>query len=105
MTMDRYNIPVLQQLCDSKEEAEKEMENCKSCWADDVWWIEEGVSNVTQKCKGCQTPEAYERSDAHGITTGIWCEECYNSSKYPYRKDRYPTMETHGYGEYLDDNY
>lgn len=61
-------------------------------------------------CRGCQEFDkgdigVQERYDAHGITTGNWCEECYGSSKYPYRKDRYPTIETHGYGEQLGDDY
>jgi len=44
------------------------------------------------------------RSDAYGIYTGIYCEECYNSNKYPYRKDRYPTAETDPEcGEFLND--
>jgi len=57
-------------------------------------------------CRGCSTTEhVEEHQDAHGISTGYWCHECYESSKYPYRKDRYPTIETHGYGERLTDNY
>ena len=58
-------------------------------------------------CRGCKSYDEdihiYEREDAHGITTGHWCEPCYDSSNYPYRKDKYPTIETHGYGERLDD--
>ena len=46
-----------------------------------------------------------ERFDAHGITTGHWCDGCYDANSYPYRKDKYPTIETHGYGERLDDDY
>jgi len=57
-------------------------------------------------CRGdsCEN-EGNEQYDAHFISTGYWCEDCYNSSKYPYRKDRYPTIETHGYGEQLNDDY
>ena len=33
------------------------------------------------------------------------CHECYESDKYPYRKDAYPTIETHGYGERLTEDY
>lgn len=55
-------------------------------------------------CRGCRTHDGVEeRHDAHGISTGHWCESCYNSSNYPYRKDKYPTIETHGYGERLYD--
>jgi hypothetical protein len=42
--------------------------------------------------------------DAHGITTGYWCDDCYENN-YPYRKDFYPTMETHGFGDRLEDDY
>lgn len=57
-------------------------------------------------CRGCKQEYSQERHDAHGIPTGIWCDECYdNPRKYPYRRDRYPTIETHGYGERLDDDY
>lgn len=55
-------------------------------------------------CRGCEK-EGQEKHDAHGITTGYWCEDCYESDKYPYRKDSYPTIETHGYGERLSEDY
>ena len=42
------------------------------------------------------------RVDAYGIYTGPYCDPCFKNN-YPYRKDRYPTQETHGYGDYLDD--
>lgn len=63
------------------------------------WYIKKIIP-----CRGCER-EGEERSDAYGISTGYWCDSCYNSSKYPYRKDKYPTIENHGYGERLDDNY
>ena len=56
-------------------------------------------------CRGCGGDESQEQHDAHGISTGYWCYECYESDRYPYRKDRYPTIETHGYGERLNDDY
>lgn len=56
-------------------------------------------------CRGCAEGEGNEQHDAHGISTGHWCDDCYNSSRYPYKKDRYPTIETHGYGERLDNDY
>jgi hypothetical protein len=62
----------------------------------------EGFSRF--ECRGCES-EGEEQHDAHGISTGYWCHECYESSKYPYRKDRYETIETHGYGERLSDDY
>ena len=55
-------------------------------------------------CRGCDE-EGYEHYDAHGISTGHWCNDCYESDRYPYRKDRYPTIETHGYGERLSEDY
>lgn len=57
-------------------------------------------------CRGCseEKDDVQERSDAYGIFTGHYCEECYENN-YPYRKDRYPTVEHHGYGERLNDDY
>ena len=53
-------------------------------------------------CKLCQQPSV-ERFDAYGIYTGCYCDKCYDSPQYPYRKDRYPTQEYHGYGERLNE--
>lgn len=36
-----------------------------------------------------ETKEAWRREDAYGIFTGYYTDECYESSRYPYRKDRY----------------
>jgi hypothetical protein len=44
----------------------------------------------------------WSRADFYGIFTGIYCNECYENN-YPYRKDRYPTMEHDGYGDYLNE--
>ncbi len=52
-------------------------------------------------CRGCGT-DSDEKYDAYGISTGRWCDTCYASPKYPYRKDRY---DYEAYGERLDDNY
>lgn len=38
------------------------------------------------------------RSDAYGIYTGVYCDECYEHN-YPYKKDRY---DYEAYGERLD---
>jgi len=56
-------------------------------------------------CRGnkCESEEVYERHDWYGITTGFYCDKCYENN-YPYRKDRYPTIEHDGYGERLDDD-
>ena len=49
-------------------------------------------------CRGCKAEEEmhrpidqhwWARRDAYGIYTGIYCDDCYNSDKYPYRKDNY----------------
>lgn len=57
-------------------------------------------------CKGCgkESTEGLEqhalryhkwqRYDHYGILTGKFCDKCYNSNKYPYRKDAY---EEEGY--------
>ena len=52
---------------------------------------------------GCEN-EGHERHDWYGISTGHWCDECYES-KYPYEKSRYATEEYDGYGERLSDDY
>ena len=64
---------------------------------------EYNIIYVTQ-CKNCGR-DADERYDFYGISTGHWCEECYESKEYPYRKDRYATIEHDGYGERLDNNF
>lgn len=68
------------------------------------------ITHSDEPCRGCGHSEeddariqVLERFDAYGITTGYWCHECYDSSRYPYRKDKYyDYLEA---GEYLDDNY
>jgi hypothetical protein len=54
-------------------------------------------------CRGCEIREdVYEQHDAYGYSTGYWCDNCYESDRYPYRKDRYFTGDT---GERLEDDY
>ena len=43
------------------------------------------------------------REDAYGIYTGIYCDRCYNSSRYPYRRDEY--FDPAYAGERLDEDY
>lgn len=88
---------------DNLEDAEKELKGYEETWPNSPFEIIEGTEYIRHKCRGCETPYADEKWDAHGITTGIWCEQCYNSDKYPYRKDKYPTIENDGYGEQLHD--
>lgn len=54
-------------------------------------------------CNGCHKKDTVQveplnhrwmRLDYHGIFTGYYCDECYDSDRYPYRKDDY----THGTG-------
>jgi hypothetical protein len=66
---------------------------------------------MTIYCQGCKKEEEgtrpiihhwWARSDYYGIYTGLYCDDCYNSDKYPYKKDHYPTIELDGYGEQLE---
>lgn len=72
---------------------------------DDLYYYEDSDDyyiTTSIGCRLCQQP-AEERFDAYNIYTGCYCEQCYNSDQYPFRKDRYPTQEYHGYGERLED--
>jgi hypothetical protein len=62
-------------------------------------------------CKGCEKEEdgirpithhQWARSDYYGMYTGLYCDVCYDSDNYPYKKDRYPTIEYDGFGEHLE---
>ena len=57
------------------------------------------------ECKGhgCDE-EGFERYDWYGISTGHYCDKCYETN-YPYKKERYATEEYDGYGERLDTDY
>jgi hypothetical protein len=62
------------------------------------------------QCRGCYESREDNpnkvveiRYDAYGISTGHWCEECYDSNKYPYRRDKY--YDYLNAGEYMDDDY
>jgi hypothetical protein len=102
LTEDRYGCPVLQQWFSSAEEAAKCKEDCQRFWPESNFWIEEGTDHVVEKCRGCGTVHASECFDAYGIHTGYWCLNCYTSTKYPYRKDRY---DYQGAGERLEEDY
>jgi len=68
----------------------------------------------TVQCKGCNKESEltdnnidyheWSRCDYYGIPTGVYCDDCYENN-YPYKKDRYPTMEYDGYGEQLEPDY
>lgn len=53
-------------------------------------------------CRGCDSTDVDERYDYYGISTGYWCDDCYENN-YPYKKERYATEEYDGYGERLND--
>ena len=80
----------LQSWHESLEDAENELKNIQEWFPHDEFRIEEGTDYIHTKCKGCQTVHAYERTDHYGISTGHWCDKCYDDpSKYTYRKDAY----------------
>lgn len=56
-------------------------------------------------CQGHEcNQEGQEQLDAYGITTGIWCDKCYNDdSIYPYHKDEY--FDPAYAGERLEEDY
>jgi hypothetical protein len=70
------------------------------------WNPDDCISYQLLSCRGCSEyiDGVQERYDYHGISTGHYCHDCYENN-YPYRKDAYPTIETHGYGERLNDDY
>lgn len=103
LTLSRHGYPVLQKWCISKDAAEKELQQCKEFWPNSEFWIEPGTDYINNKCRGCGPVHAIEQHDHYGISTGYWCDSCYNSSKYPYRKDAY--FDPSYAGERLDDDY
>ena len=54
------------------------------------------------KCRRCNSTDVSEKHDYYHISTGYWCENCYENN-YPYRKDAY--YDYFNAGEYLDDDY
>ena len=59
-------------------------------------------------CRGCKKSNKDDddvwpqlQYDFYGISTGYWCSDCYESDKYPYRKDAY--YDYLNAGEHLDD--
>lgn len=82
---------------------EREMREQDNIEAGREYW-DDGEKN-TPVCRGCGKCDnsVHERFDAYGITTGFWCNKCYDSDEYPYRKDHYFDP---GYaGERMDDDY
>lgn len=103
LTQGEYGESTLQSWTDDRVEAEKTLIECKEMWEGKEFWIEEGDDYIYTKCRGCNTVWATERYDRYNISTGNWCQECYDSAKYPYRKDFYFDP---GYaGERLEEDY
>lgn len=50
---------------------------------------------VIHECRACGKDNTLERHDHYGITTGHWCEDCYEND-YPYRKDEYDPYNLEG---------
>jgi hypothetical protein len=99
---DRYSIPVLHSWYMTKEQADEMLADLKRCFPDTEYYLEQGTEHINEKCRGCETIHCSERFDYHGITTGCWCEDCYQTN-YPYRKDDYFDP---GYaGERLEEDY
>ena len=45
----------------------------------------------------------WARNDAYGLYTGLYCDSCYKSDRYPYRKDNY--YDPAYAGERMDEDY
>lgn len=88
---------------EGQEAAIDALKDAEECFPDNEFWIEEGTEYIYKKCRHCGTVHANERSDSYGISTGVWCEVCYNSSNYPYRKDRY--YDPSYAGERMEEDY
>lgn len=52
--------------------------------------------------KGCESTDTTERTDFYGLSTGYWCDDCYENN-YTYRKDAY--FDPSYAGERMDDDY
>jgi len=99
-----YQVYNVQKQCAEAEFFERE---------DAIQFIEDNGSFDTHKiykvipCRGCETTNIdviEERHDYYGISTGNWCDDCYENN-YPYKKERYATEEYDGYGERLTNEY
>ena len=74
-----------------------------------------GYNMIEAICNGCKKKadegftsgellyHYWSRVDAYGLFTGLYCDSCYNSDKYPYRKDRY--HDPAYCGERMDEDY
>lgn len=49
-----------------------------------------GCGKVDESFNGiCWKYHEWVRHDAYGIYTGVYCNECYDSDQYPYKKNCY----------------
>jgi hypothetical protein len=73
----------------------------------DMWFDGDLCEECNERkipCRGCQTKQdVEEQCDAYGYSTGYWCDSCYESDRYPYRRDRY--FDSSYAGERLEDDY
>ena len=93
-------MDILSFCCDApSEQTDVDDYECSEC-------LKSCESYAVHRCRGeeCTSVETSEFTDWYGITTGHWCDSCYESN-YPYRKDRYPSLEMDGYGERIEDDY
>ena len=63
----------------------------------------QGCDAMDEEWEGKPSQHPWARADYHGIYTGIYCDECYDSDRYPYKKYNYESELN--YGERIDDDY
>lgn len=80
----------------SKEEAEAEVKFWDEVSPELHVEIIKGTDYIREKCRGCNDVTYSDRYDHYGIPTGYWCDKCYDSNKYPYRKDAYDPYNDYG---------
>ena len=77
-------------ICESTDQMELQ-EQMEFCFPEITDWNMVRIPT----CRKCEK-DAQERHDYYGISTGYWCESCYNSSKYAYRRDAYDPYNDYG---------
>jgi len=98
----RGSVPTLQSWHETKEAAEKDLADCQRAWPKHDFWLEPGTDYIYTKCRHCESVHASEQTDHYGISTGYWCDDCYEHH-YPYRKDAYYDPEYAG--ERMEEDY
>ena len=88
----------------SQEEADRFIAEQRKYFPNDpAMHVIPGTDYIYLKCRECGSVWVDERHDHYGISTGHWCDKCYDSPKYPYRKDGY--FDPSFAGERLEDDY